>query len=118
MKTVCNSNGKPSRRVFPVVASLLFSLICGGSGAGTTYEIYPAIADSQEEFETLANALKPGDELILHGGVYSQSARRAVTVTGTETNPIIIRAAEDEEPLLTRPTDNIDRYNNIEFVSR
>lgn len=82
----------------------------------TAFEIYPSTVDSQEEFERLANSLKPGDELILHGGVYSQNARRAVTAKGTAALPIVIRAAEGETPLLTRPVDNIDKYNNIEFI--
>ncbi|HIJ51867.1 MAG TPA: family 16 glycosylhydrolase [Planctomycetes bacterium] len=86
------------------------------SCAGATYEIYPATVDSQEEFERLANSLKPGDELVLHRGVYSQNGRRAVTAKGTHTRPILIRAAEGEKPLLTRPADNIDKHNNIEFV--
>jgi beta-glucanase (GH16 family) len=88
----------------------------GDGRTGAAFEIYPAISDSREEFETVANSLKPGDELILHGGVYSQSARRAVTAKGTAARPIVIRAAAGERPLLTRPADNIDKYNNIEFV--
>lgn len=80
------------------------------------FEIYPATVDSQEEFETIANSLKPGDELILHEGLYSQSARRAVTAKGTATKPIVIRAAKGEKPLLTRPAETIDKYNNIEFI--
>jgi len=91
-------------------------LLCGSDSSGATYEIYPATADSREEFENVANSLKPGDELLLHGGIYSQTGRRAVTVKGTAHEPIIIRAAEREKPLLTRPADQIDRYNNIEFV--
>ena len=86
------------------------------ASSGTIYKIYPATVDSQEEFETIANKLQPGDELILHGGVYSQNGRRAVTAKGTADKPIVIRAADGEEPLLTRPADNIDRHNNIEFV--
>jgi beta-glucanase (GH16 family) len=86
------------------------------SSSGTIYEIYPATSDAQEEFENVANSLKPGDELILHGGVYSQNGRRAVTAKGAADKPIVIRAAEGEEPILTRPADNIDRHNNIEFV--
>jgi beta-glucanase (GH16 family) len=89
----------------------------GQDGRATpTYELYPATVDSQEEFERLANSLKPGDELVLYGGVYSQNGRRAVTAKGTHTRPIVIRAAEGEKPLLTRPADNIDKHNNIEFV--
>lgn len=83
---------------------------------GTTFEIHPATVDSEEEFERVANSLQPGDELILHGGLYSQNSRRAVTAQGTASKPIIIRAAEGKHPLLTRPADNIDKYNNIEFI--
>jgi len=90
--------------------------VVGDSHFGANLEIYPATVDSREEFENIANSLKPGDELILHGGVYSQSARRAVTAKGTADEPIIIRAAEGEKPLLTHPADNTDKYNNIEFV--
>jgi hypothetical protein len=72
--------------------------------------------DSQEEFEKIGNNLKPGDELILHGGTYSQNGRRAITAKGSATKPIVIRAAQGEKPVLTRPADNIDRHNNIEFV--
>lgn len=90
----------------------LFAHTCGGA----TIEIYPATVDSQEEFENKANSLQPGDELILHEGVYSQNGRRAVTAKGTAERPIIIRAAQPGKVLLTRPADNIDRHNNIEFV--
>jgi len=88
----------------------------GESRFGAAFEIYPATVDSREEFETIANSLKPGDELILHEGLYSQSARRAVTAKGTAAKPIVIRAAKQEKPLLTRPADNMDKYNNIEFI--
>ena len=95
---------------------LLLLLICNGISFGITYKIHPAIADSQEEFETIANSLRPGDELILYGGIYSQTARRAITAKGTTDKPITIRAAEGQKPLLTHPEDAAARYNNIEFV--
>jgi hypothetical protein len=56
-----------------------------------------------EEFENLANGLKRGDVLILHGGTYTQTCRRAITVNGTAANPITIRAADGEAPIVTRP---------------
>jgi hypothetical protein len=84
--------------------------------SAATFEIYPATVDSDEEFERISNSLKPGDELILHGGIYSQNGRRAVTAKGTTEKPIVIRAADGQSPLLTRPADNIDKHNNIEFV--
>ncbi|MFC1636761.1 right-handed parallel beta-helix repeat-containing protein [Planctomycetota bacterium] len=116
MKTSCTNNAKAPGRTLSVVTCLLYSLIYSSGGAGATYEIHPATTGTREEFETVANSLKPGDELILHGGVYSQNARRAITVNGTAEKPIVIRAAVDEEPLLTRPDDHIDRYNNIELI--
>jgi hypothetical protein len=95
-----------------VAGNVLYTESC----LGAVFEIYPAIVDSQEEFETVANSLKPGDELILHGGLYSQNSRRAVTAKGSAEKFIIIRAAKGEKSLLSRPADNIDKFNNIEFI--
>jgi len=92
------------------------SIIIKMEYSSATREIHPVTADSQEEFETIANSLKPGDELVLHGGTYSQNERRAVTAQGTADKPIVIRAAEGEEPILTRPANGARRFNNIEFV--
>jgi hypothetical protein len=113
---VTQATRKSRSRTAFVIAALLFTLFFSNSGLSMRHEIHPATVDSLEEFETLANSLKPGDELILHGGVYSQNARRAVTAQGTSDKPIVIRAAEGQKPLLTRPAENIDRFNNIEFV--
>jgi hypothetical protein len=95
------------------VASLV-CLWCASGGVAAIHEIQPAIAQEDEEFERVANLLQPGDELVLHGGVYSQTGRRALAVQGTADRPITIRAADGQEPVLTRPADS--RYNNIEFV--
>ena len=86
-----------------------------------TIEIFPSNADASgnEEFETRVNALAPGDVLILHGGIYTQTCRRAITVNGTPTNPITIRAADGETPIITRPQPANFSYdhNNIEIVN-
>ncbi len=88
---------------------------------GRVIEIYPSNADAtcNEEFENLANSLSPGDELVLHGGTYTQSCRRAITAQGTATRPIVIRAAPGETPILTRPQAPGHSYpqNNIEVIS-
>ena len=86
------------------------------SAVARQFTVHPAVVDTDEEFEILANKLQPGDELILHGGAYSQNSRRAVTAKGAPDNPIVIRAAAGESPLLTRPADQRDGQNNIEFV--
>ncbi len=101
--------------LFLLLSTFLANGFFHGSCLGAVFEIYPATVDTQEEFETIANSLQPGDELILHGGVYSQRARRTVTAKGSAAKPIVIRAANGQKPILTRPADN-DRYNNIEFV--
>jgi len=85
--------------------------------AARIYEIRPASATTEEEFEKVANELRPGDELVLHGGTYSQTDRRAVAVKGTAERPIIIRAAPGETPLLMHPLERRERDNNIEFVN-
>jgi Right handed beta helix region len=90
------------------------------STPGQIIEIYPSDANAtcDEAFENLANSLQPGDELVLHGGVYTQSCRRAITVQGTPQAPIIIHAAPGETPILTRPPQPNYSYpqNNIEIV--
>src|ERR1051325_4273242 len=101
---------------FHCALALLAVLISSAPVVARVYEIHPAINGANEEFENLANALKPGDELVLHGGTYSQTGRRAVTAKGSAEEPIIIRAVEGEKPLLTRPASDRDRQNNIEFV--
>jgi hypothetical protein len=99
-------------------------IVYSGSGSlsddcfGALYEIYPATAGPEEEFEIIANSLKPGDELVLHGGVYSQSGRRAVTAKGGANKPIVIRAANEQRPILTRPADNIEFIDCSHMVVR
>jgi len=108
---------KRSMRCFPLLVVLLAAgVFSAPDAAGRMVEIHPVVAEGREEFEVIANSLAPGDELVLHGGTYSQNGRRAVTVQGTAEEPIVIRAADRQSPLLTRPADQIDRHNNIEFV--
>jgi len=97
-------------------AALLRGLCCPLSCLGAVFEIHPAVVQEDEEFERIANSLKPGDELVLQGGIYSQAGRRAITVQGMADPPVTIRAADGQEPVLTRPVTGNDRFNNIEFV--
>lgn len=89
---------------------------CLSTAQATIIVLSPETAQQEEAFEKKANALQPGDELILKGGIYSQTGRRALTVKGTREKPITIRAVIDESPLLTRPNDQQDKHNNIELV--
>ena len=90
------------------------------SAANRVIEIYPSNADGtcNEEFENVVNTLLPGDVLVLHGGIYSQTCRRLITGrNGTPEAPIIIEAAPGETPILTRPDNATHSYpeNNIEI---
>ena len=78
-------------------------LFLAPAGAATI-EIFPSNADGscKEEFVIRANALQPGDVLILHGGTYTQTCRRAITVNGTADNPITISPG-------FKPSGEIDR---------
>ncbi len=99
---------------WPGVCSALLLFALGGfECAAHIYETHPSRPDSErEEFETLANQLQPGDELLVHEGVYSQTGRRAITAKGTQVSPIVIRSADGESPLLRADP----RHNCIEFV--
>lgn len=94
------------------IAFLSF-LLAVHSVAARTVDCKPSALDAgEEQFELLANALQPGDELIVHAGTYSQNGRRAVTIKGTPELPIVIRAADGEAPLfIANP-----RNNCIEFI--
>ena len=101
-----------------IIAMLVVSLGTAALSSAAVVEISPQTAsDCHEEFEMVANTLRPGDELILRGGAYSQSCRRAISVNGTAEAPIVIRAASGERPLITRPADHIDTRNNVEIVN-
>jgi hypothetical protein len=90
-----------------------------GAALARVVEIFPSNADvsCNEEFENVANTLKPGDELVLHGGIYTQTCRRALTANGTAARPITIHAATGELPILTRPAvPNLDYpQNNLDI---
>lgn len=107
-------------RTLRVVVLSCVALPLAHAGAAT-FEIFSSNADSScnEEFENRANSLQPGDVLILHGGTYTQTCRRAITVNGTAASPITIRAADGESPIITRPQPPDFSYdqNNIDIIS-
>ena len=101
---------------FYIVAGVFLTLVASRSFAATI-EIFPwATPYCDEEFVDMANKLQPGDELVLHEGIYSQNCRRAISVNGAPAKPIVIRTAWGARPLLTRPADN-NIHNNIEILN-
>ncbi len=76
-------------------------------------------AGPSDDIEALINALEPGDELILSGGMYTLSERFSIAIAGTENAPITIRAADGETPHLHRPSanENIIDIDQAVFVT-
>lgn len=94
------------------------SLVFPQLGHPATVEISPPSTFScNEQFVNAANALKPGDELVLHGGIYSQDCYRSITVNGTATSPITIRAATGEKPIITRSAAASQLQNNLDITN-
>ena len=58
-------------------------------------------------------ALRPGDELVLHGGTYSFNTRFAVTAVGTAMQPITIGGKTGESAIILMTTD---QQNVMEVV--
>lgn len=83
--------------------------------AAATVEVNPG-----DDVAAAIAALQPGDELILHGGVYMLTGRFGIDIAGTEAMPIVIRAADGETPHLQRPAADqnivdIDRADWVEI---
>lgn len=78
----------------------------------------PTEVNPGDDLGAAINALAPGDELILHGGTYEQTARLGLTIVGTEAMPITIRAADGEVPIIHRGDDsqNLVDFDHAEYV--
>ncbi len=85
------------------VAALLVWL---GLWVPSRSEAEVVLAGPSDDVEARINALQPGDELILSGGMYALSERFSFAIAGTESEPITIRAADGEVPHFHRPNAN------------
>ncbi|MBL8199384.1 MAG: right-handed parallel beta-helix repeat-containing protein [Chromatiales bacterium] len=79
-------------------------------GTAAVIHLYPG-----GSFESAAESLNPGDTLIVHAGTYAESGRVAITVRGTQAQPVVIQAAAGEaRPLITRSGGAVE--NTIDIV--
>lgn len=86
--------------------SLLLSLSVALPARAEVIEATPS-----DDIEALMNALAPGDELILHGGTYNRTDLFQVNIVGTAAAPIVVRAADGERPVITRPDAGQNNFN-------
>ncbi|MEM6955397.1 MAG: right-handed parallel beta-helix repeat-containing protein [Myxococcota bacterium] len=75
-----------------------FLALSPGFASAERYDASPG-----DDVETMIRMLLPGDELVLAGGMYETTQRFSIEVSGTEEQPIIIRAADGETPHIRRP---------------
>jgi hypothetical protein len=68
--------------------------------SANVYHLTPA----DDWFSVLSNnRLEPGDEVVLGGGIYSDSRKLKLWQQGTAQQPIVIRSADGERAIITRP---------------
>lgn len=87
--------------VSPRICALLgafAALFLSTTGFAATVQIAPG-----DDLLSAANALSPGDELVLGDGTYEMSARFLLSLRGSAQAPIVIRAADGAAPLIHRP---------------
>jgi MYXO-CTERM domain-containing protein len=98
----------------PMSRPLLALLWLTAPAAAGTVEVSPG-----DNVEAAIAALQPGDELVVHGGTYSNTDRFGIDVVGTEGSPIVIRAADGEHPVFTRPdaAQNLWDIDRAEYVT-
>lgn len=70
----------------------------------------PTECGPTDGFQKAANSLRPGDELILGPGIYCQTGRRLIEVSGTPEKPILIRGMGADQTILTRPGEPSARH--------
>jgi hypothetical protein len=99
-------------RWWPVLAAWCLFATAGARAA--PIEIGP-----EDDLEAAWNALAPGDELVLRGGMYVVSGRFGVSAAGTEAEPIVIRAKDGERPHVHRDgaDQNLVDIDRAEYVT-
>jgi hypothetical protein len=61
-------------------------------------------AGPSDDVESIINGMGPGDELVLDDGTYTIDQRFYIDIAGTESQPIIIRAADGATPHFVQTT--------------
>jgi hypothetical protein len=98
--------GKRMFRLSP--RHLVAALIIAGSAHAATIEVHPG-----DDFRSAMQNLAAGDTLIMHGGTYTLSSYFELDLAGTQAQPITIRAATGEQPLIHYDGDGQNIVNIV-----
>ncbi len=82
----------------PAAVAACAVLLVGSSASADVVTAGPS-----DDVESLIGGLGPGDELVLDDGTYELSGRFGFDIAGTESEPIVIRAADGARPHFHRP---------------
>lgn len=74
-------------------------------------ELYPG-----DDVANLTSSLNPGDEVILHGGTYDLTEALYWYGDGTEDDPIVIKAAEGETPIIVLHADPDSNWSDGQIL--
>lgn len=90
-------------RLFSMILLWCACMAASGALAKTVHLHPPAGCGDTDGLMAAANALEPGDELVLAPGTFCQSARRLLVVSGAAGRPVTIRGAGVDRTVVTRP---------------
>ena len=83
-------------------------LLLAAFASAKTYRLSP----SDNWFDLIhGNSLRPGDEVILGAGTYSNERMLELSHVGTKENPIVIRAADQARVVFRRPDARQNTFN-------
>lgn len=86
----------------PMRHSMILTILLATFSASPVHSLEIGPSD---DLESAVAELNPGEELILRGGTYLFDENITLRANGTESEPIIIRAKDGQEPLLTQATN-------------
>ncbi len=100
---------------FVLLTASICLLSAAASSQGTVYNLSPA----DDWYSVISGeGLQPGDEVVLAGGTYVTADDKMLNIAhvGTADQPIVIRAAEGQVPVITRNTYGAynDYYVNLQ----
>ena len=98
----------PITRFMRSASTFCFALLFSVLASAKTYRLSP----SDNWFDLLhGNGLRPGDEVILEAGTYSNGRMLELSHVGTKQKPIVIRAANQARVLFRRPDARQNTFN-------